>query len=236
MAHLDHGRIEVLLSEFKDLPSKNDELLDFFEEQFLNKIKTSHIDSNAVDNLISYIKVYKSIKFHKPDELIDKFLNKKVLEFRAMALDILNEDYHAYDADFTLRNPDTWIKELVNEIIAMFFKVTDSNKSHEQQNQESNLKIMPDDEFDNMKYQIRLDLLQKLVNLFQKDSIEVFIGHQKFKQPGNQLVLNYIYFREILSKYVQIDNKLIDLLYENIEIKHRIDFQKIWQFWKENKR
>lgn len=270
--HTDQDRIGTILSEFKNFPDKNKELFSFFEKEFKKKIRKSQIHLSTTNNLISYVRVYKSVNNETPDQLIDCFLNKKVLEIRATTLDILIEDYHEDIPDFKLRQPDIWMIEIIDSILKIFytesqlasFKNHDSKDSMKLETLESrntqptspsiyehnvnHHKAQPvsdkgsDKENDSAgngniykTENLREYLLQLLVDLFLKDSLALFLSQQKFKRPGNQLVLNYIYFIDIFSNYVNTEQYTIDMLYDNIERAHRMDMYNIRKFLESHK-
>lgn len=202
-------QINSIFSEFVDYPEKNDEIFNFFEKQFTKKIHNSTVDSSTVNILLSYIKVHKTIKNEAPENMIKTLVNKKILEIRALTLDILTDDYHEECENFKLRSPDIWIQELTKEILSVFCEI--------------NIKLPIETEKLPQKLDIlRSKLLQEFINTFLKDSEEVFLSNQKFKQPGNQLVLNFVYFDRIFSQYVSVDESFTRSIYNNIEVKYKL--------------
>lgn len=263
MTYTDRDRLITILSEFRDFPERTQEVFSFFEQEFKKKIKTNIINLAATNNLISYIKIYMLVNNEMPNDAIDFFLKKKVLEIRATTLDILIEDYHENIPNFELRKPDIWMIELIDSILDVFYpdrslssedhflKATATPKGTQLRTQDdlekTNKKTIEYNQTDLEVYDkhqnkfipdgahteeniIRTHLLQTLIDLFLKDTLSLFLSQQKFKQPGNQLVLNYVYFNEILSDYVKTGQSTINLLYNNIEQESRMEMQEIEQF------
>lgn len=110
------------------------------------------------------------------DELMEDVLDHKILQVRALILDLVDNDYTA-DCG-TVYKPEKWIKQIVRDVTETFDLGTEFGK--------------------------KLFLLynQKLLEEF----CDIFISeNRKFGSSGNQLLLNFYFYRKFVLRKVDVD-------------------------------
>lgn len=159
-------------------------------------------------------------------ELINLVISNKILENRALILDLIADDYYQdsmidlneeseilimnFDVNINklLRTREVWMVNLVNDMIKVFY--VESNHS-------------------TSRY-----LIENFLNAFFIGCEDIFIGIKQFKSLSNQLVLNFFYFDIIMSKYCKIDSDIVEKLHNNIESNRKIPLNKIRDFLRKN--
>lgn len=210
-------KLSLTFNEFKNHKKQQNSLLKYHTELLEAKIKRIQVDKALVLKIYDYIFIIRKFNFD------EKFVNNikallihyKILEARALALDLVCDDYYS-SVENCLRPPDSWMVDICDDLL----KVLDIEKSKENA---SNL----DSEDLNL---IKKEILTEFIREFLNDSECVFLSKQKFKSLGNQLVLNFAYFCNRMSKYVSFDCNIVNKLHENIEEGERIELKDIMKF------
>lgn len=224
-------KIYNIFKEFEAYPHKFDELLCFYESELQQRIKSKQIDRVMVDIFIDYLIFCEKIKKSYAKKLFSNLIEKKIIEIRAMTLDFLSDDYYIDCETKVLRMPDSWMIEIINDVLTILQLKNNTEKDNLLKNQNHLIEISNKTNFSRNKHRkYRMLILETFIPEFLTNSEDVFLGQMQFKKTGNQLVLNFMYFYEIMSQYTKIERDFLFKIYQNIEENHRIKFEEISQF------
>lgn len=213
-------RLLIILREFEDTKLLQKNLIEYYCNLITKRIKTLSITSKLVQQVYDLLYVFE--KYGKGgNEITQLVVHYKILEVRALVLDLICDDYCSeaageevvdgkhvgFISSRILRVPDSWIIDIVSDLRDTY----DLDNPHAASQQLLNLFILA----------------------FFSDCKDVFVGKKMFKSMGNQLVFNLAYFCERMDRYVNMDWNVLDVFYEHIEDGLRIDKEKIIRFLRE---
>jgi hypothetical protein len=155
------------------------------------------------------------------NDLENDLMNHKVLQTRALILDLITKDY-SKDTE-CIYKPEKWIKEIVKDIEETFIKNEDKEdedgdregdreRNEEEEGEDKGEEVDKGDkliwhkEYHNentINYNIHLLTLynSKLINEFKS----IFISNEKYGTGGNQLLLNFKFYSEFMQKKFEFD-------------------------------
>lgn len=226
-------KLSEITKEFDSVKKLQDDLLSYHRKILAEKIKNVTIDRKTMIYVYDFLYIADSHMVNA-DAIVNLVIGNKILETRALALDLICNDY--YDDGFDSNEKIGYYGMADN------YGLQRSNEYKDVRTVSANILRMPDiwmmNIIQDIKKTFNLPLLHRMsqhilqlfVNAFLEDSKKVFVGNRKFKAMGNQLILNYVYFCTFLEKHITINWTTIDALHMNIEENVRIGIDTIKTF------
>lgn len=164
-------RITKILDKFKG--SDRDEIIDFYVSLYRENL------ANITDinfNSLRFLKDVSSFNTPHTEELQKETIRHKVLQTRALILDLITSDY-TKDSE-VVEKPEKWVTSLVKDIQVTF--------------------DLEDDFYRNLFIVYNDELLEEFKTIFVSSII-------KFGSAGNQLLVNLAFYERFVASVITVD-------------------------------